>query len=138
LFGDKAVKYSVVPTSKYKSTLPAKLTDHYLKENLQAHLTGNEATFDFMVQFQKDPERMPVEDASVLWNEEEAPFLKVATIRIPPQTVTTEERRELAEDFSFSPAQTLVEHQPIGGLNRARVELYWKCPSSDIKETIVL
>ena len=125
LYGtDHAVKYSLVPTSILKSTLPSKFTDHYLTENMEKHLAANEASFDFMVQVQKDPGRMPVEDAGVEWSEKESPFIKVATLRIPPQSFRTKEREELAEDLSFSPAHSLIEHQPIGGINRARVEIY--------------
>jgi hypothetical protein len=127
LFGsEKVVKYSVVPTSTYKSSLPAELTDSYLSENMEKHLAEHEASFDFMIQFQKDPALMPVEDASVEWKEQDSPFVKVATIRIPSQSFRTTERNDQVEEFSFSPAQALVEHQPIGSLNRARVELYWR------------
>ena len=100
------------------------LTDHYLTENMEKHLAANEASFDFMIQFQKDPNRMPVEDAGVEWSEKESPFIKVATLRIPSQAFRTREREELAEDLSFSPAHSLNDHRPIGGVNRARVEIY--------------
>ncbi|MBF0100314.1 MAG: catalase family protein [Desulfobacterales bacterium] len=118
------VKYAIVPTSNMKSVLPSNLTDHYLTENMEKHLASNEASFDFMIQVQKDPDRMPVEDAGVEWSEKESPFIKVAALRIPPQIFRTREREELAEDLSFSPAHALIEHRPIGGINRARVELY--------------
>ena len=121
---DHIVKYSLVPTSRINSSLPPILTDHYLTENMEKHLAANEASFDFMIQVQKDPGRMPVEDAGVEWNEKESPFIKVATIRIPPQAFRAREREELAEDLSFSPAHSLIEHRPIGGINRARVEIY--------------
>jgi hypothetical protein len=125
LYGtDRIVKYSLVPTSRIKSLLPPKLTDHYLTENMEKHLAAHEASFDFMIQFQKDPNRMPVEDAGVEWSEKESPFIKVATLRIPPQAFRTRERDELAEDLSFSPAHSLIEHRPIGGINRARIEIY--------------
>jgi hypothetical protein len=121
---DLIVKYSLVPTSRIKSPLPPKLTDHYLTENMEKHLTANEASFDFMIQVQKDPSRMPVEDAGVEWSEKESPFIKVATLRIPAQVFRTREREDLAEDLSFSPAHSLIEHRPVGGINRARVEIY--------------
>jgi hypothetical protein len=125
LYGtNRIVKYSLVPTSRIKSPLPPKLSDHYLTENMEKHLAANEASFDFMIQFQKDPSRMPVEDAGVEWSEKESPFIKVATLRIPPQAFRTREREELAEDLSFSPAHSLIDHRPIGGINRARVEIY--------------
>jgi hypothetical protein len=121
---DNVVKYSLVPTSHIKSALPLKLTDHYLTENMEKHLAVHEASFDFMIQVQKDPNRMPVEDAGVEWSEKESPFIKVASLRIPSQAFRTKEREELAEDLLFSPAHSLIEHRPIGGINRARVEIY--------------
>ncbi|NBI30011.1 catalase family protein [Chengkuizengella marina] len=125
LFGkNNVVKYSIIPTSTYKSSLPNDLTDTYLTDNIEKHLRESEASFDFMVQFQKDPNLMPVEDAGVEWKETDSPFIKVATIKIPQQTFRTKERDELAEEMSFSPGHTLLEHQPIGGINRARVEIY--------------
>lgn len=125
LYGtDRIVKYSIVPTSRIKSSLPPKLSDHYLTENMEKHLAANEASFDFMIQVQKDPSRMPVEDAGVEWSEKESPFIKVATLRIPAQAFRTREREELAEDLSFSPAHSLIDHRPIGGINRARGEIY--------------
>jgi len=125
LYGpERCVKYSIVPTSHYKSHLPDVLGDHYLTENMEKHLAAHEASFDFMIQMQKDPDRMPVEDAGVEWSETESPFIKVATISIPPQVFRTAECEQLAEDLSFSPAHSLIEHRPIGGINRARVEIY--------------
>jgi hypothetical protein len=125
LYGtDRIVKYSLVPTSQIQSSMPPKLSDHYLTENMEKHLANNEASFDFMIQVQKDPGRMPVEDAGVEWSEKESPFIKVATLRIPAQAFRTKEREELAEDLSFSPAHSLIEHRPIGGINRARIEIY--------------
>lgn len=125
LYGpERCVKYSIVPTSQFKSSMPHELGDHYLTENMEKHLATHEASFDFMIQVQKDPVRMPVEDAGVEWSETESPFIKVATIRIAPQAFRTAEREQLAEDLSFSPAHSLIEHRPIGGINRARVEIY--------------
>lgn len=121
---DTCVKYSLVPTSHRKSSLPAPLTDDYLSENVEKHLAAGEASFDFMIQLQKDPGRMPVEDAGVEWSEDESPFIKVATLRIPAQVFRTREREDLAENLSFSPAHSLIAHRPIGGVNRARVEIY--------------
>lgn len=121
---DQCVKYSLFPTSHFKSSLPPVLTDHYLTENMEKHLAGHEASFDFMVQVQKDTRRMPVEDAGVEWSEQESAFIKVATLRIPVQSFRTREREELAENLSFSPAHSLADHRPIGGINRARIEIY--------------
>ncbi len=121
LFGDKQVKYKVVPTSATKSELPKPLTDSYLTDNMSRHLGNDMASFDFYIQEFVDEVSTPIEDAGVEW---QSPFIKLATIEIPPQIFDTAERRELAEQLSFSPANSLLVHQPIGGINRARNEIY--------------
>ncbi|MEW6521049.1 MAG: hypothetical protein AB1461_16715 [Thermodesulfobacteriota bacterium] len=57
-------------------------------------------------------------------SEDDSPFIKVATLRIPVQVFRIREREDLAEDLSFPPAHSLIAHRPIGGVNRARVEIY--------------
>lgn len=123
-FGDKKIKYKVVPTSGKKSNLPAPLTDDYLTTNMDNHLKNEKATFDFYIQQFVNETKTPIEDAGVEWKEKDSPFIKVAEIEIPTQDFNTTERFELAEQFSFSPANSLKTHQPIGGINRARIEIY--------------
>lgn len=128
-YGEQAVKFSIVPTSGFKSTLPEVLTNDYLIRNMANHLAGHEATFDFMIQFFKDRKSTPIENMGRKWKESDAPFIKVATLRIPKQDFQTEERYALAEDLSYSPAHALVEHRPLGGINRTRIFVYeqlWK------------
>ena len=91
-----------------------------LKTNLEQH--GH--LFDFMIQFQKDEDAMPIEDASVPWSEEESPFIKVAEIEIPAQDIADDHRRALAETISYTPWHCLPEHRPLGGINRARKVIY--------------
>jgi len=123
LFGkDHAVKYSLVPTSKHRSKTSDDKDDNYLADNMQLHLNRHVASFDFCVQLQKDG--MPIEDAGVLWDEEESPFIKVATLTIPIQKFRSKQRSELAEQLSFSPGNALAAHAPLGGLNRARIAIY--------------
>ncbi|OPZ58986.1 MAG: hypothetical protein BWY87_01213 [Deltaproteobacteria bacterium ADurb.Bin510] len=121
---DQVVKYALVPTSSYRSSLPDKLTDDYLSSNMQKHLSSQAASFDFLVQRRTKSASQPVEDAGVEWREADSPFIKVASLRIPVQEFRTAERAALAEDLSFSPAHSLMVHRPIGGLNRARVAIY--------------
>jgi len=123
LFGpDRAVKYSLRPTSVHRSELPAELGESYLSEAMQAHLSHHPASFDFCVQLRG--ERMPIEDAGKLWDEDESPFVKLATLDVPAQKFRTPEREALAEALSFSPGHALPAHAPLGGLNRARVRIY--------------
>ena len=58
------------------------------------------------------------------WDESVSPFRKVASIDIPPQSFESPERMEFCENLAFNPWQSLAEHRPLGGLNRARKDLY--------------
>jgi hypothetical protein len=120
----KAVKYVVRPTSPRRSEKPRELTDHYLLDNMRNHLAHGDATFDFCVQFQTDPKEMPIEDAMVEWKEKDSPYRKVATIRIPQQAFEGIDQMALAEKIAFNPWNALPEHQPLGGMNRARKLIY--------------
>ncbi|MGL6108366.1 hypothetical protein [Romboutsia sp.] len=122
MFGQEIVKYCIIPTSKYKSKLPSKLSYSYLSDNMQQHLRESEATFDFMIQIKKH--NMPVEDASVKWCDKKSPYIKVGEIVIDKQEFINKKRAILAENLSFSPAHCLVDHKPIGGINRARIKIY--------------
>ena len=119
---DRTVKYSVLPTSKYASPKPDSPGDDYLGEAMQAHLDGHDASFDFCVQLRTGS--MPIEDASVRWDERKAPFRKVATLFIPRQVFRTAKRQLLGEELAFSPGHALPDHAPLGGLNRARIKIY--------------
>lgn len=123
-YADKKVKYKIVPNSKKRSALPTELTDNYLTENMDKHLKNESAGFDFYIQQYVDDIKTPIEDAGIEWREQDSPFIKVAEIDIPIQEFNTEYRADLGEQLSFSPANSLKAHQPIGGINRARNEIY--------------
>ena len=67
---------------------------------------------------------MSVEDSMTEWKEDEAPFSKVASIRIPRQTFDTVEQNAFCENLSFSPWHALPEHKPLGVTNRLRKVIY--------------
>ena len=117
--GKHAMKYSAVPQITGKK-LTAADSENYLREAMTKHLTSQDACFDFKIQLQTDASTMPVEDAAVEWDENESPYVKVATIKIPQQDFNTEERLQLDEKQSFSPWHSLEVHRPLGGVNRAR------------------
>lgn len=125
LFGPgRAVKYHVRPVATTKTPLPHPLTDHYLRDRLVAQLAHGEARFELLVQFQVDAGTMPIEDASVEWDEKDSPYRVVAHIRIPPQTVGGEDADTACERMTFNPWNALIEHRPLGNFNRSRRAIY--------------
>ena len=116
-----AVKYAVIPSNKYPRTLADNPSVDFLKERLIDDLSQNDFFFDFMIQFQEDAARMPIEDPTVEW---QSPFIKIATIKIPKQTFNSSAQEAYGENLSFTPWHSIKEHQPLGGVNRARKAVY--------------
>jgi hypothetical protein len=120
----RAVKYFARPSSLRSSTLPEPLTDNYLHDAMSAHLARMDATFDFYVQFHVEDRQTPIEDATVEWKESDSPYVPVARIRIPQQTIDDPERIATCEKMSFNPWHALAEHRPLGSMNRTRKDIY--------------
>lgn len=124
LFGSSAVKYSAVPRVSAPDPMPDDPADDYLRRAIVRQLRAGEAVFDFCVQLQTDPARMPIEDPRHAWPEALSPARKVASIRILRQDLAGETLKAFGENLSFSPWHALPEHRPLGGINRARKVVY--------------
>jgi len=120
--GGEAVKYMAVSPEGGQAEGDGVRGENGLGEALKTRLAEREARFDFGVHVQTDPRAHPVEDETVNWSRNGAPFVKLATIVIPRQTVDPEAR--LAERIAFSPWHSLDAHRPLGAINRARGAIY--------------
>jgi Catalase len=122
-FGDetKAVKYAVIPSQKNQLEYTDKSNKDFLRVNMAATLLKHAIVYDFFIQFQTDPVKMPIEDPTVVWD---SPLIKMATIRIPTQVFDTPEQNKFGDDLCFNSWHALPEHQPIGNFNRARKIIY--------------
>lgn len=124
-FGEKAVQYKLVPHKKATSQLPeADAPFNYLNQRLREDLAAGDAVFDFMLQFQVDPVKMPIEDSAVPWDETLSPPIKVATLTLHQQVVEESALVTTGEHLSFNPWRTLPEHRPLGWTNRVRQAVY--------------
>ncbi len=121
---NRAVKYSAKPCPSLPATLPKTLSDDYLQSAMSEQLSSDSRCFTLMVQFQTNANTMPLEDASIVWDETISPFQKVATITIPSQHFESQAQMEFCENISMDPWHSLVEHRPLGSINRARKEVY--------------
>jgi len=124
--GSKAIKFAVKPAVSQtdQAVRAVGKTETYLHEAMVEQLKEQDATFDFLVQRQTDPVKMPLEDATVEWSEKESPFQKVATIIIPRQVFDSPEQTAFGENLSFNPWHSLPEHAPLGSLNQVRKVIY--------------
>lgn len=123
--GCESIKFSVKPHQQDTCTSISD-SDNYLREAVVKYLSeeGKDVTYDFLVQLYVNDEKTPIEDPMQEWKEEDSPFIKLATIRIPSQKFDFEERQRLDEGLSFTPWHTLPEHEPLGSVNLARKKIY--------------
>jgi hypothetical protein len=125
--GPYAVKFTVRPAEGTEPPARRRRTDNFLREELADRLRKGDLLFDFVVQFYVDDERTPIEDTSVRWKPENAPFVKVAQLRIPSCNLDdplTSARSDVIDQYSFSPWHTIEEHRPLGNVMRARRVAY--------------
>jgi hypothetical protein len=123
----QAIQYSVRPRLSSISRvprLPLRPPDNYLREAMVATLAREEVEFDLLLHLQTDPQRMPIENASVRWSEKLSPPVPAATLRLPRQKFDSPAQLAFASNLSFNPWHCLPEHRPLGNQNRARRRLY--------------
>lgn len=129
-YGDHVAKFRLRPLSPALTALTGTIIDTSgrpdgLRETIREDAASLTSEWAFEVQLARDIEQQPIEDASVEWKEEDAPFVQVATLRIEPQDSWSAEKvQRIDEAMHFSPWNALVAHQPLGGINRARRRAY--------------
>ena len=83
------------------------------------------AVWELRAQLCTDLTKMPVEDASVEWDERLSPALTVARVTAQPQNAYSDARRVwVDEQLSFNPWHGLAAHRPLGSIMRARFKAY--------------
>ncbi|SMO98344.1 catalase family protein [Paracoccus laeviglucosivorans] len=125
-YGDHVAKFRLRPLSPALTALTGTQVDTGTGENpirttIRAEIAGFDAEWAFEVQLARDLEKQPIEDASVEWAETDAPFVQVATLRVPRQDSWARDQvARVDEHMRFSPWNGLAAHRPLGGVNRAR------------------
>ncbi len=125
-YGPYAVHYALRPIDP-QAPPAGKRSAGYLAAALADALAARPLEWAFLIQFYVDPEKTPIEDASVEWREADSPFVEVARLTLPRQDVRSPEGQRdaaLVEQMSFDPWHALLEHRPLGSLMRARAPAY--------------
>ena len=119
---DRYVKYKLEP-EQHDGTQPPDDPD-YLASDLRRRLMSGEARFRFLVQLRTDPARMPLDCATVRWEESESRPVQVATLILPRQDISTLGQADYGENLAFNPWHCLREHMPQGSISDARRAVY--------------
>lgn len=129
-YGDYIAKLSLAPVSPNMTALTGDKVEtsgrpDALREDLGEVLIEQDSVWELRVQLCTDLEEMPIEDASVIWDEKKSPFVPIARLTVPAQ-ISWEHGTSDGQDkaIAFSPWHGLAAHQPIGGVNRARKPTY--------------
>ena len=119
----QAVKYAIRPLVPRPVRMPAKPGPHYLRAAMRRSLKAGDVFMELLVQ-PRTSDAMSVEDAMTEWDPDQAPFLPVATLRIPRQDFDNAKRHAFGENLSFTPWHSLPAHRPLGVTNRIRRVVY--------------
>jgi len=124
------VEFSAIPSRANSARSLDKNNSKALQDELIRHLTQDQimSTFDFAVQF-LDPSKMTywgkrydanfwIENASVVWNEAEAPFHTVGRLTLLPNSQLSQPESH-ATYFDVTGHST-PDSRPVGSINRAR------------------
>lgn len=129
LFGEnRAMKFSAKPVNEVKTTeFPVHPGENYLREALSETMNKDQdIVFSFMVQVRRCSDELEIENASSVWDESTFKFREVAQITIPAQQTDLFSAEQLhhCEKLEYSPWHSLIEHRPIGSINRLRKSVY--------------
>lgn len=124
-FGDYAVKYCLEPHARDDGALSS--APDAFGDDLAARLREGPVTYDFRIQFFRDEETTPIEDASKEWLETDSPFLTVGRLVIPKQELASPRGAAVArfvDTLSFDPWHCVEALRPLGQMMRARNVAY--------------
>jgi hypothetical protein len=128
-YGDYIAKLGVFPDNPALKALIDNELDIQDENGLRTAVVDffrtNPAEYVIAIQLCTDLERMPVENATVEWPEDESPYRPVARLVLPPQEAYSPARvSAIDEDLLFCPAHSLAAHRPLGSIMRARMKAY--------------
>jgi hypothetical protein len=139
-YGDHVAKISAAPRSAEVQALigrhvGGRAGDSALRDLVADFFARHSADYELRAQLCVDVDRMPIEDASVLWPEELSPQQRIAVLHLPAQDPYSDARRRYADDvLSFSPWHALEAHRPLGSIMRSRRVAYRR--SSDFRHKV--
>ncbi len=129
-YGAHVAKIAAFPVMHDIEQLREWRLDPAAGENGFRHATGtyfaeHEVRYEIRVQLWNNQDKQPIEDASVEWSVEDAPFQTVAVLILPAQNTYSPARVQyFNEKMTFRPAHSLAVHRPLGSVMRARLQVY--------------
>jgi hypothetical protein len=118
------VKYKLEPTIDVDPITGPPNDPAYLAADLKMRLKAGEVRFRFMVQFSIDPAIMPLDKATVRWDESVSAPIHVADLILPQQDIAARGQPEYGENLAWNIWRVTKEHEPQGSIAAARRVVY--------------
>lgn len=130
LYGPYFAKLSVAPVADSLTALTDLHVDfagnpNGLRQAVSDYFAVHGGVWEIRIQLATDLDKMPIEDASVVWPEDLSPYVAVARLEVDPQPAWSAENvRAIDDGMAFSPWHGLQAHRPLGGIMRVRKPSY--------------
>jgi len=140
--GDGFCKYVVSPGTSTFAGDPDIDDPNFLAEDLAARMAKGPATLEIFVQKRPGPEafgqayldeHFPLDRATVVWDEQAAPPVHVATITLPRQAIRDQEQSIYGDWLAFNIGRVPAANAPVGSIAEARMSVYQT--SADYRRT---
>ena len=96
----------------------------YLAVDFENRLKAGEARFRFSVQFRTDPATMPLDAATIRWEESASAPVQLAELILPQQDIAVRGQAAYGENLSWNIWRVTEEHKPQGSIAEARRSVY--------------
>ena len=130
LFGEYFGKICVRPVTPalqalHKAPVDLKDKPDALRDAVAAYFEEQGGEWELCVQLCTDIGEMPIEDASVAWDETLSPYVPVARLVVGAQASWSDDKARTIDDgLAFSPWHGVAAHRPLGGVMRVRRGAY--------------
>lgn len=127
-YGKYIAKLSVEPRSESVTALKGQTVAKGTEAHTEAvvdFFEQNGAEYLLSAQLCTSLKDMPIENAKKPWATKASPYQPIATIAYLPQNPYSPQRRIFGDDvLSFNSWRAIVEHRPLGSINRLKKEVY--------------
>lgn len=120
---DIAVKYRLRPTSTGPSLAPDADANR-LRTDLRERLRAGPASFVLELQAPLPGRSLPVDQATLRWEEADAPFTPIGTLELHRQDVDEEGQEAYGDNLAFSPWRVPEDNAPLGSIAASRRRAY--------------
>ncbi len=129
LYGRHMAKIACVPVAPTLTALTGLPVNVFATDGLRKcmvdYFTAHTAVWELRVQLCTDIEKMPIEDATVIWPQASSPYIPVARITAKPQIAWSPYRSQIVDaGMIFSPWHGIQSHRPLGSVMRLRKMSY--------------